>query len=187
MSLMEMSQFLGNIGEFVGAIAVVLTLFYLASQVRHSREATEANTRSLDEIRNLAMARAYHDFNESSIAYFTALSNSDYMPEIQSKATSATGAWDEKKIAQLSAAERTRLHGIAMVLVLTIDDLHYQCEQGYFDKDRAEGFMQVMVVQAQHLWKGVGIDPEAVSNRPSFIRYVRSTLAAAKPDQQTDA
>ena len=44
MSLMETSQLLGNLGEFVGAIAVVVTLVYLAVQVRHSREATETNT-----------------------------------------------------------------------------------------------------------------------------------------------
>ena len=37
------AQLLGNYGEFVGAIAVVATLFYLAVQVRHGKEATEAN------------------------------------------------------------------------------------------------------------------------------------------------
>ena len=39
------AQLLGNYGEFVGAIAVVVTLVYLAVQVRHSKEATEANTK----------------------------------------------------------------------------------------------------------------------------------------------
>jgi hypothetical protein len=39
------AQLLGNYGEFVGAIAVVVTLAYLAVQVRHSKEATEANTK----------------------------------------------------------------------------------------------------------------------------------------------
>ena len=33
------AQLLGNYGEFVGAVAVVATLAYLAVQVRHSREA----------------------------------------------------------------------------------------------------------------------------------------------------
>ncbi len=36
MTLMETSQLLGNLGEFVGAIAVVATLLYLATQVRNS-------------------------------------------------------------------------------------------------------------------------------------------------------
>ena len=42
-------QDLGALGEFVGAIAIAVfvTLFYLAIQVRHSKQATEANTRSL--------------------------------------------------------------------------------------------------------------------------------------------
>jgi len=44
----SLAQLLGNYGEFVGAIAVVVTLAYLALQVRHSKEATEANTKSLN-------------------------------------------------------------------------------------------------------------------------------------------
>ena len=47
MPLSEFSQVLGNFGEFVGAIAVVATLFYLAIQVKQSKEATKANTQSL--------------------------------------------------------------------------------------------------------------------------------------------
>ena len=34
--MMEMTQTLANIGDFVGAFAVVVTLIYLAIQVRHS-------------------------------------------------------------------------------------------------------------------------------------------------------
>ena len=37
----------GAIGEIVGAIAVVVTLIYLASQTRLNRQATETNTRAL--------------------------------------------------------------------------------------------------------------------------------------------
>ena len=47
MDLMSTAQLLGNFGEFFGAIAVVITLGYLAVQVRHSKEATEAHTKSL--------------------------------------------------------------------------------------------------------------------------------------------
>ena len=34
MNLMDVSQMLGNFGEFVGAIGVVTTLAYLAVQIR---------------------------------------------------------------------------------------------------------------------------------------------------------
>jgi len=52
--MMELTQLLGNIGEFVGAFAVVATLIYLSVQVRHSRtllqisiDASEENARLL--------------------------------------------------------------------------------------------------------------------------------------------
>ena len=38
---------IGAIAEGLGALGVIATLFYLASQVRQSKKATEANTRSL--------------------------------------------------------------------------------------------------------------------------------------------
>ena len=43
---------LGALGEFVGAIAVVVTLIYLAIQIRQ-------NTRTMDEGRRLALAQTY--------------------------------------------------------------------------------------------------------------------------------
>jgi hypothetical protein len=60
MTFIEITTVLGNLGEFIGAIAVVVTLFYLALQVKHSKEATEANTRSLEEGRKIALVDAYH-------------------------------------------------------------------------------------------------------------------------------
>lgn len=50
MDFMSTAQLLGNLGEFVGAIAVVVTLFYLASQIRMSTRmaATEARQAVLD-------------------------------------------------------------------------------------------------------------------------------------------
>ncbi len=48
------AELLGNYGEFLGAIAVFGTLAYLAVQVRQSKVALEANTRSIDESRLLA-------------------------------------------------------------------------------------------------------------------------------------
>jgi hypothetical protein len=43
-TVIEMTELLGNVGEFVGAIAVVATLIYLAHQVRESQLSTRADT-----------------------------------------------------------------------------------------------------------------------------------------------
>ena len=45
MSALELSQLLGNYGEFVGAIAIVITLIYLAIQVRQNTRMMRANVR----------------------------------------------------------------------------------------------------------------------------------------------
>ena len=44
MSALEFSQLLGNYGEFVGAIAIVITLTYLAMQLRQNTRAARAQT-----------------------------------------------------------------------------------------------------------------------------------------------
>ncbi len=36
MTFIELSEVLGHLGEFIGAIAVLLTLIYLAIQVKHN-------------------------------------------------------------------------------------------------------------------------------------------------------
>jgi uncharacterized protein len=59
MDLMSAAQLLGNFGEFVGAIGVVVTLFYLAAQVRQNRQSVDANTRALEDERKVRLAEAY--------------------------------------------------------------------------------------------------------------------------------
>ena len=43
MSTLEFSQLLGNYGEFVGAIAIVVTLIYLAIQIRQNTASVKAS------------------------------------------------------------------------------------------------------------------------------------------------
>lgn len=59
------AQLLGNYGEFVGAIAVVATLFYLAVQVKQSKEATKANTQSVRGRASWDAEVAWADRNET--------------------------------------------------------------------------------------------------------------------------
>lgn len=44
MSVLELSQLLGNYGELIGAIAVLITLIYLAKQIRHSTEVSKVTS-----------------------------------------------------------------------------------------------------------------------------------------------
>ena len=82
---METIQMLGSLGEFVGAIAVVATLVYLAIQVRHSKEAMEANTKSLDEGRKLALAQTYQARSDALQQMHMFLAASQELCEITEK------------------------------------------------------------------------------------------------------
>ena len=78
MTLMETAQLLGNLGEFVGAIGIVVTLIYLAMQIRQSNHASMLNfengslSRSFDLQHRVALdrqaaewwARGADDFDE---------------------------------------------------------------------------------------------------------------------------
>ena len=72
------AQLLGNYGEFLGAIAVVATLFYLAVQVKHSKDATEANTRSLEQSRQFALNEAgFSHINAAQDVHNAIIQNTD--------------------------------------------------------------------------------------------------------------
>lgn len=56
--MLEITQILGNLGEFVGAIGVVATLIYVAIQVRHSAELLKINNAAIQENARFARAAA---------------------------------------------------------------------------------------------------------------------------------
>ena len=60
----ETIETLGNLGEFVGAIAIVVTLIYLSIQVRHSRSLIEANNVAAEENTRLVKAAAMDRYND---------------------------------------------------------------------------------------------------------------------------
>lgn len=61
----ESIHLLGSLGEFVGAIAVVVTLVYLAIQVRHGSVLLEANNEAMDESARLARAAAMDRYSDA--------------------------------------------------------------------------------------------------------------------------
>ncbi len=63
MSTLEISQLLGNYGEFVGAIGVIATLLYLSLQIRDSSKATESqvHVNLSSEMERLAVAMSTDD------------------------------------------------------------------------------------------------------------------------------
>jgi hypothetical protein len=84
MSILELSQILGNFGEFVGAIAVVATLIYLATQVRDAGRAAQFT--AVQANRNQRMA------------FWLAGRESSYIPAIFTKVRSNQPLDEEESI-----------------------------------------------------------------------------------------
>ena len=71
----------GAIGEVVGAVGVIITLVYVAIQVRHGKRSTDANTRALEEARLLAISQAYESRTNSILEYFRDTRDSPFISD----------------------------------------------------------------------------------------------------------
>jgi hypothetical protein len=158
------AQLLGNYGEFVGAIAVVATLFYLALQVRHSKEATEANTRSVDESRKVAMAQSYHSRAAEAATHYRMLAEYEHIPLMLK--------FDESGVDSLTEEERLRYGFLQMSVAQRLDSAFYAHQLGLLDEDHYEtGFIPAIQSLAPR-WKSIGLPPM----RSSFAREVDRIL-----------
>lgn len=177
MNFIEISQVLGNWGEFVGAIAVVLTLFYLAVQVRHSRESVEANTRALDENRTLAMVQTFQARAEIRINQLMHEADSEYVTPIMVKLREA--GWPENDAAAdaLSALERSRMRAWVTASQRQLDNYHYQWEQGLVDDEHWETVIVRAIRTLAPEWRAI----EGTGYRPSFKHAVDKILAGEDP------
>ena len=117
MTLMETAQLLGNIGEFLGAIAVVLTLIYLAIQVRNSKDALAENTKS---IRSAAAAAT-----QDSLAVLNELVASD-----ASLAKLLVQVSDQGSLDGLSSEERLRVIALWRANAQRFESMYFRFDAG---------------------------------------------------------
>ncbi len=162
MTVIELSQVLGNFGEFFGAIAVVGTLIFLAIQVRQSKEATEANTRSMDEGRRLALAQAYEN---RTVTLLDNLRDSRESQHV--KLFTADSDIPEDQI-------RTRLW--LRWWANYLDNVYYQYQQGFIDEEYYQSQFQDAVRNFAPRWRAVRVNEP----RPSFRQEVERILAEAE-------
>ena len=150
------AQLLGNYGEFVGAIAVVATLFYLAVQVRHSKSATEANTRSLEQSRELAMNEAGFNVARSRQEFANAIipradiwvrgNTGEPLDQVEAeiyasfiKTRWAIAFWESQALNNLHDVKDVGIHDFAAFLSLNPGaqatwEAHMRVEQEYRDR-----------------------------------------------------
>ena len=67
MDLMSTAQLLGNLGEFLGAIVVLISLIYLAVQVRRNTQQLESNEQALLRTESTAQHQQWSGWRKMQI------------------------------------------------------------------------------------------------------------------------
>ena len=162
MTIME----LGALGEFVGAIAVVVTLAYLAVQIRQ-------NTHTMDEGKRLALAQTYQMRADALQNMLVQASESEHIGPIITKLTSAGYPEDAASLDQLSANERGRFRQWQIAQQTHWDNMFYQYQQGFLDEEYYRDSFRERVRRLAPIWQALGV----TGSRRSFEEEIARILA----------
>jgi hypothetical protein len=153
---------IGAIAELLGAIGVIASLVYLATQIRHSREQMSQNTQAL-------RAGTYQQFqSELGDAFGRAIE----VPGLDSVVRS--GFADYR---QLNEADAFKFEFFMVGCVATYENAYYQFRSGLLDEDRwlihSAGLRGVLRFPGVGQWWKLAIPPPL---SPDFIALVEEIL-----------
>ena len=151
----------GAIGEVVGAVSVVVTLIYLAKQIR-------LNTHAMDEGRKLALAQTYQLRSDALQAMLVQAADSEHVGPIIIKLTGLGYPEDVKALDALTDDERGRFRMWQIAQQTHWDNMHYQFQHGYLDREYYDDAFKDRVVRLAPTWKALGL----TSGRQSFFAEV---------------
>lgn len=140
---METIQMLGSIGEFVGAIGVVVTLVYLSIQVRHSREAMEANTKSMDESRRAMVAQSTQARSFRRADRAERLAESGHIARIRVQLDEAGYPDDPSSVERLDPVDRLRMRQWLMANAQLLFNSGVQFRLGYLPEETLERYLAI--------------------------------------------
>ncbi len=146
MTIME----LGALGEFVGAIAVVATLAYLAIQIRQ-------NTHAMEKGERLALAQAYQMRADGLQAMMVHAADSEYVGPIISKLVEAGYPEDVASLEILTSDERARFRLWQIAQQTHWDNMFFQYQQGFLDDEYFYDAFQERVRRLAPIWKELDI------------------------------
>ncbi len=161
----------GAVGELLGAIAVVLTLIYLAKQIR-------LHTRTMEDSRKLALAQTYQMRSDALQEMLVSASDSAYIGPIIIKLTQLGYPEDVAALDALSAEERGRFRQWHIAQQTHWDNMYFQYQQGFLDREYYEDAFQERVRRLAPTWRALGL----TSGRRSFFEEVERLEAKAARD-----
>ena len=137
MTLQETAQLLGSLGEFVGAIVVMVTLIYLAVQVRYSRML-------LEESRKIAMGQ----ISQTNAGFRLDLQRylgQPHVAELRAKVEGGEQRYHEEQLQNFDALdpiEKLQWKAIAAQYAIMTDEGVYQSNLGLMGEEDKDIFEQ---------------------------------------------
>jgi hypothetical protein len=158
---------LGALGEFVGAIAVVVTLVYLTAQIRHSSQVMEEN-------RRLALAQTYQMRADALQTMLVHAADSERIGPVITKLTNAGYPEDLESLASLDEEELGRFRQWQIAQQTHWDNMFYQYQQGFLDEEYYQDAFRARVVRLAPVWDALGL----TGSRRSFVEEIDRIMAA---------
>jgi hypothetical protein len=162
MTIME----LGALGELVSAIAVVITLVYLAIQIRQ-------NTHSIEENRRFALAQTYQIRADALQNMLVQAAESHHIGPLITKLTQLGYPEDVSALDRITPDERGRFRQWQIAQHTHWDNMFFQYQQGFLDEEYYRDSVCVRVARLAPTWKALGI----AGGRASFVAEMERLLA----------
>lgn len=161
---------LGALGEFLGSIAVLATLVYLAVQIRQ-------NTRSMEESRKLALAQTYQMRSDALQMMLVRAADSEHIGPLITKLTSAGYPEDISALRELSAVERGRFRLWQIAQQTHWDNMFFQYQQGFIDEEYYRDSFRERVRRLAPTWQELNVG----GARQSFVEEIDSIMSEKVP------
>jgi len=171
-------QDLGAIGEAVGGIAVMVSLIYVAYQIRQSSRQIEQNSRHLE-------ASMYHATNDAFYRWFALLAQDEELAALWRRALHGE---------TLNRDEKTRVHSLLAMLFLSYENNFQQLLLGAVKRNTLEisrseiaRLMSTAVVRAWWNRQGRGaLTPEFRRAIESLVSQLDDAKIAAQQAPEDD-
>jgi hypothetical protein len=85
MNILQLTEVLGNLGEFVGSVAVLATLIYLAMQVNHGKALLEKQSESLEQSNKIANSMAEAELLYRNVDWYKSIVDNPHVADLAVK------------------------------------------------------------------------------------------------------